>query len=600
MKSLTGLWKAMADDWSAICDTPIDRDWETVLDRVKDEGLSFLTITLPSFAADFERSLDAGGVGSNLFIGFKKRGGLPRFLSGFLLQIFDGRSLELLPEPSIHAIRAVRQLTLALKKVEINCTAEREQKALKGFKQCEIDLRRVLEGYDELPIEEFKRTSAILFGSTFDAVNRKVTTFNLEPGHGPGATADRKVGNQKFVQSEWTDRLEEYFPFGEYALPHWKWFSDNVPDYLSPEQERPVKITLVPKTLKTPRIIAVEPSYMQYMQQALMREFVDGIEGDSLSSMFAHFTDQTLNQESAREASRTRELATLDLSEASDRVLNRLVEDMLSPWPDLAGAVQACRSSSAQLDSGEIIPLVKFASMGSALTFPMEVMVFTTLIFMGLSRHALDESLDERFIRKFRGKVHVFGDDMIVPNHSVNDVVEILEAFGLKVNRTKSFSEGFFRESCGGDFYDGMAVKPIRLKHLAPTNHQSVPEVLSWTAFMNAAYAAGMVTAAKYCQEVLEGALNHRLPFVPPESGAVGVHRPSVLCTPERVNPDTQRPEVQAYIPVYANRNVAVDGIWALQKTLTGRWSDPMFRKHLLQSGRPLSSRMKRAWVAIA
>jgi hypothetical protein len=41
MKSLTGLWKAMADDQSAICDTPIDRDWETVLDRVKDEGMSF-------------------------------------------------------------------------------------------------------------------------------------------------------------------------------------------------------------------------------------------------------------------------------------------------------------------------------------------------------------------------------------------------------------------------------------------------------------------------------------------------------------------------------------------------------------------------------
>lgn len=600
MKSLTRLWKVMADDLSAICDTPTDRDVKTVLDRVEDEGLSFLTISLPAFGSDFETSLDQGRIGSNLFAGFSKKGGLPRFLSGFLLQIFDGQTLEILEEPNIHAIRAVRQLTLAFKKVEIRCTTAREQKALKGFESCEVDLRAVLDRYDELPIKEFRRVSSMLFGSVFNEANRKVNNFELRPGHGPGATADRKIGNQKFDQSEWTDRLEKYFPFGEYALPHWKWFSTHEPRYLSPEQERPVKITLVPKTLKTPRIIAIEPTCMQYMQQALMSEFTRGIQSDPLASQFAHFRLQSHNQEAAQEASRTGKLATLDLSEASDRVLNQLVLDMLSPWPDLSGAVQACRSTSAKLDNGKVIPLVKFASMGSALTFPVEVMVFTTLIFMGIHRSVGNVPFDEHFIRSFKGQVHVFGDDMIIPKYSVNDSIGILEAFGLKVNLTKSFWEGNFRESCGGDYFDGQSVKPFRLKQLPPVDYRSVPECMSWNAFMNAAFAAGMERTGTYAQGVIEKALNHRLPDVPPESGALGVVTPASLCVAERTNPDTHRPEVRSFVPYSPDRKVMVDGIWALQKTLTGTWTDPKSENHLLHSGRPLASRMKRAWVPLS
>jgi hypothetical protein len=597
MKSLTGLWKAMAEDYSAMCDTPIDRDFKTVTDRVEEEGISFLTITLPNFCADFETSLAQGFVGSNLFAGFRKRDGLPRFLSGFLLQIFDGHSLSLYPNPRVDAVRAVRNLCLLFKKVELECTDARNRAALDKYLQCEVDLQEVLDNYSSLPIKEFKRVSSILFGSVFDSLNQKVRSFELSPGHGSGATADRKVGNQKFEQSEWTDRLEEYFPFGEYALPHWKWFSSHAPRYLAPEEERPVRVHLVPKTLKTPRIIAIEPTCMQYMQQALMRELVDAIECDPLVGRITHFNDQALNRDAARRGSIYGELATLDLSEASDRVLNQLVIDMLSPWPDLSGAVQACRTRAAKLEDGTVVPLVKFASMGSALTFPLEAIVFTTIVTMGLIKSTGENISVGEALRTYKGDVHVYGDDMIVPTESVDVVSGLLETFGLKVNHSKSFSDGLFRESCGGDYFKGESVKPIRLKRIPPVTRRDVPEIVSWNAFMNASYEAGLLHSGKYAQRVLEKVLNHHLPRIPQNSGAIGIETPAVLCTADRVDPMTHLPQVSAYRAVDTDRKVGVDGVWALQKTLTGRWSDPAFARHLTHSGRPLSSRIKKSWV---
>ncbi len=599
MKSLTELWKAAARDLAAICGTPIERDIETMLARVESEGISFLTITLPQFASDMETCLAAERVESNLFNGFKRRGGLPAFLSGFLSQIFDERDLRILENPNIDAIRSVRRLCLLFKKMEFDCTPERQRAAIRKYVDCEADLQKVLDNYENLPIDEFKRISSILFGDVFDSANRKVQNFELVPGHGPGSTADGIVGNQKFAQSEWTDRLEEYFPYGQYVLPHWKYFKNHSPAYLTPDQERPVEVILVPKTLKTPRVIAREPVCMQYMQQALMHEFVRGIEGNPLSAPFTHFLDQTLNQEAAREASLTCDSATLDLSEASDRVLNALVVDMLAPWPDLSGAVQACRSTTAILPNDTKVSLVKFASMGSALCFPMEAMVFTTILFMGIQAHT-GNRLTVKELLSYRGRVHVYGDDMIVPSTSATEIIRLLEAFGLKVNHTKSFLDGKFRESCGGDYFNGRTVNPIRLKQAPPNNRRDTAEIANWTSVMNAFNQAGMARSYAFARETIELALGQRLVNVPRGSGAIGIEVDPILCVADRVNPNTHTGEVKSLRIVDVDRMVGVDDVWALQKTLSKSWSDPRFKDHLKYSGRPLSSRIKRAWVAIS
>jgi hypothetical protein len=80
---------------------------------------------------------------------------------------------------------------------------------------------------------------------------------------------------------------------------------------------------------------------MQYMQQGLMEVFVESIEGHDKHSWIVGFLDQQPNQLLAQEGSLTGKLATLDLSEASDRVSNQLVIEMLDRHTLTREAVQA-------------------------------------------------------------------------------------------------------------------------------------------------------------------------------------------------------------------------------------------------------------------
>nr|QDH86450.1 MAG: RNA-dependent RNA polymerase [Leviviridae sp.] len=77
-----------------------------------------------------------------------------------------------------------------------------------------------------------------------------------------------------------------------------------------------MKVIDVPKTMKTPRIIAMEPTAMQYAQQGILRLIQDAIKGSYLND-FIGLDDQEPNQLMARQGSAVGDLATLDLSEAS-------------------------------------------------------------------------------------------------------------------------------------------------------------------------------------------------------------------------------------------------------------------------------------------
>jgi len=164
-----------------------------------------------------------------------------------------------------------------------------------------------------------------------------VLNADLRPKHGPGKTADRLLGNEKYDNRTWHRRLEEnFFPSVEFMLPN-AGFHDilNDVDFLEPEAEMPVKVVSVPKTLKTPRIIAIEPTCVQYAQQALMEMFVDQLEKSNYLQGSIGFTDQKPNQEFAQAGSVDGSLATIDLSEASDRVSNLLVKRLFACFPRL-------------------------------------------------------------------------------------------------------------------------------------------------------------------------------------------------------------------------------------------------------------------------
>lgn len=597
MKSLTHLWRKVLEELGTWCHASTTLDFKKVESRVKHEGLSFLTITLPAFGKDFEKSLEEGLVDRSSFLGFARKGGLPLFLGGFLDRVFDRGTGRLLDDPDIDSIYAIRQLTLMFAKISLPCSQEREKSAMSGYIECEKEVRRNDALLPSELREEFRRMSLRLFGDVLAEVDRKVYDDELIPKHGPGATADRLRGNAKYDQSEWPSRLESVLPYGDYAIPNWRYnYRLDRVKLLEPRDERPVRVISVPKTLKTPRIIAIEPTCMQYTQQAIAEALVTCLEHDPVVRDMIGFSDQVPNQQLAELGSRVGSLATVDLSEASDRVSNQHVRTLLMHFPHLFGAVDASRSRKADVPGHGVIRLAKFASMGSALCFPIEAMVFLTIVFMAIQK-AHKRQLTRKDLQSYAGQVRVYGDDIIVPVDCIHPVTELLEAFGLKVNLGKTFWKGNFRESCGRDYYDGTDVSIVRVRHEFPSSQADVSEVISLVSLRNQFYAAGLWTTSGWLDSRIEAILGD-FPYVAPTSPVLGRH--SFLGYEiQRMHPELHSPLVKGYVVRSRKPLSKVTGEGALLKWFLKRGDLPFAdRDHLERTGRPDAVDIKLRWAS--
>jgi len=556
-----------------IADVSDSRDLDYIRSRIEHEGMSFLTITLPSFARDFERSLANGSVDSNLFRNFRKRLAIPAFLQGMLSQVFDMETGRILNEQSTNSgvssdictlVESVRQICLTFKRVKIECTPKRVQSALDSFISIEQSFETFL-----LPDESHQDFLDVTFLLWSDLV-RPFRIDQIIPKHGPGSTADGVRGNSKYRWQQWHDRLEPYFPLIDSAFPLGMPMDAeeliNV-TILCPDKEIPVKVTPVPKTLKGPRVIALEPCCVQYAQQGIMRWLVKRLKDHPISSGHVNFDDQTINQALALTSSSSGQLATIDLSDASDRVPRDLALEMFRFNPVLQEAIEACRSTKAEMPDGRIIgPLNKFASMGSALCFPVEAMYFYTICVIALLK---SQNLPVTSVNVFNVTrlVHVFGDDIIVPSANANVVLDYLQKYNCKVNTNKTFLTGKFRESCGVDAYDGQLVSPTYLGTLCPENKRQASQIISWVATANLFYKRGYWRTAQLLFDKVERIVGS-LPYVSENSEGLG--RISFLGyrTIERWNESYQRFEVKTLVPQEVYRTDRLSGYGALQKSL--------------------------------
>ncbi len=498
MKSLVTLHLAVLRDAGFLCATNVSRDAERLIARTEHEGESFLTLTLPLFVKALEKGLHDGLWPRHDVTNFNHVKGLPAFLRGFLSLVFhDDGSIR--DDPDANAIWAVRQIGNLSQKIERDCTPSRVDAAYDTFIETDKELRRHFE--DSNPSEQlwaaFDKAALALFGDIFNQLETRVANWEMIPRHGPGAVADRLDHVQRWEFDYWTERLEQVFP-------SWRYTSNTagqvIRELVPIEDEIPVRVIDVPKTQKTPRIIAIEPSTVQYAQQGLKRELYTLIGESDLSGILG-FTDQERNQKLALEGSVDGSLATLDLSEASDRVHVQVVERLFARWPHLSDYVLGTRSMVADV-RGEKLNLAKFASMGSALTFPVEAMVFTIIAFMGSKESGVPLSA-----RAARGRISVYGDDIIVPVNAVGDVVGYLEAFGFKVNKHKSFWTGRFRESCGKEYYAGTDVSIVRLRAELPSSRHDAALVNRLSDFRNRAYRSGLWQTVKAVDEMLDRVL---------------------------------------------------------------------------------------------
>lgn len=595
MKRPIAFLKVLLDELGRRCGVSTIQDWKTVLERYEHEGWSFFTITLPTFSRDLEKGLENGFVGHDQYRSFSRYGELPRFLGGFLDLVFDRKTGRLLDFPSVDAIYAIRQFSLACGKMELECTVKRTHAAMLRYVECEQDVKRFDKEISANNWEVFDRVGSLLWRELFSHVDESLHAEYTLPKHSSGSTADGLRGNMKYNQKVWTSRLEEEFPAWRYLFSS---FSSNdeldAVHFLEPGQELPVKVIPVPKTQKTPRIIAMEPTCMQYTQQSILELLVHEMVRDNHASHFISSEDQIPNREMARFGSRSKEqnrLATLDLSDASDRVSYQHVLHLLRRNTLLRGAVDACRSRKADVPGFGVLRLAKFASMGSALCFPFEALVFCTIVFVGIER-SLRRRLTERDILSLFGQVRVYGDDIIVPVCYAQTVVNSLHDFGLVVNRSKSFWNGYFRESCGGDYYDGYDVSVTRIRRMLPTSRRDVSEVVAAVSLRNHLYEAGFEASVDYLDEMI----GEIIPFPQIESLTSPLlgrltYGP-VLGT--SVDNDLQVPLVRGARVVSTLPTSELDGYGALMKYFLRRGNLPSEDEmHLHRAGRPVSARIK-------
>jgi hypothetical protein len=632
MKSLMSLWSCMANELAVRCCTSAVRDIKYVENRVEHEGLWFLAVTLASYGKAIERWLDHGFVVPWDVPGFRSPGrltGLPAFLGGFLGRVFDVASGVLLEKPDIEAIYAVRQLTLAFSKIALPdnssngkvslkggrkvVSEKRERRAMLEYLQCENDVREADSLIFDHDLIEFRRVSTLLYGELFTKLDRKVRAGELTPKHGPGSTADHVAGNAKWNQRNWPARLLAVFPPEEFLIANER--LDRVSSLykeltiVEPDAEVPVRVTTVPKTLKTPRIIAMEPVAMQYAQQSVLGAFRDSLEEDSTLRRMIGIEDQDPNREMARVGSLRGDLATLDLSEASDRVSISHVNALLADFPALHRAVMSSRSLKARVPGKGVITLSKFASMGSALCFPVEAMVFLTIIFVGIQKELRTPLSRGSLIKAFRGRVRVFGDDLIVPRDFVLSVVHELENFGLRVNVDKSFWTGGFRESCGREYYNGHDVSIVRIRRVLPSRRQDAEGVMSAVSLRNQAYWSGLWQTARWLDDYLKELLIE-FPTVLPTSPLLG--RESALgFTFHTLDPNTHGPLTKGYYVRARSPRDPLEGEGALLKCLirnpdvlperevnvkNGFDVASVDDRHLERSGRPERVSIKLGW----
>lgn len=378
------------------------------------------------------------------------------------------------------------------------------------------------------------------------------------PQHGPGGTAglgrsdlDTKYRNLAHDQRSWYAFRQPFSNYSNFAC----------------QSSRVSQTIFVAKNYKSFRTISMEPVTLQYLQQQVWHAIDEKVQRYSYLRSRIGFHEQERNQQLAKEGSFSREYATIDLSAASDSVTWQLVKALFG-GTKLFRYLFATRSTHTVLPDGTFLELKKFAPMGSALCFPIETLIFASICEFVTMEHGV------------AGDYSVFGDDIIVPTRCVQDVIHCLELSGFSVNTDKSFTsvDSPFRESCGGEYWNGIDVTPMRISRKY-TSRYFPKQYQALVSGCNAAYAKGF----SYLRQLY--LLKLRELRVVPYFSPAHVQGPSYsnYHAKERYNKSLQRFEVR---------------VTQLHSKSASRRNDVMALDHWLQSNRDRDIPIEEPFVA--
>lgn len=477
---------------------------------LEEHGIAFATLVLPAAGKWLDHCIANGAISGHrpLYHGRRSESKIPKYQWYLWDRIFDDEGV-LRENPDHTAMFFLRQSYYFAKKLNIDCEKEKTFAAVESFIALERSLPlsnpnswdsdspfwssptghpiwgesayhpRQDDLFDSklssLPSFHWKKFRALC--RTWATSLGHLDVLSLEPKHGPGAVSDA-VPEIKYDFTIWPKKLNSIFPADWFA-------SHDFHDRTKSDVEIGSIMHAVPKTQKGPRLIAAEPTAHQWAQGALQRWLEEKVKASPLA-LSIDFRNQSYSQRLALESSRTGEYATVDLSEASDRVTTRLVEYVFQGHETLLDCLHACRtrfitipSSLSRHGADEMVALRKFSTMGSAVTFPIQTIIFTLMGHFALMWEDEDWDTSLRGMRNRAHRVRVFGDDIIIDARAYGKLVSILDECLLRVNRDKSFHQGLFREACGMDAFDGVDVTPAYIRSpYSPRKPESLASVL--------------------------------------------------------------------------------------------------------------------------
>lgn len=434
--------------------TDMDLDpWSVsyAVNRLKNEGVRFLTVTLPALAKSVLSSLELGYFDRPTSFAWKGRS--LRFMRSSLLKIFNPDDGTVNTDHNVVAqgLAEVRQVCEYFYKMAFSFTDEENEHAIEKYKDKEKELAttKFCPFWLEQLRKDFETNhsylSALLPHQVFSSSRPRYTSgsfFESEKGIHPYYIAKQVAGD--IVP-------EKLKPFSGYFKP----YPSSPPDFKY-HAERRCQVLFVPKDSRGPRVISKEPLSNLRAQMSYFDTVTELLEVHTKGRV--QFTDQTIFRELACKGSLDRSMACLDLKDASDSVHRRLVKHLFRHSPAMRYFTENTRSTHAVLPTGGTLQLEKLAGMGSGLTFPTMALV----IFLSICSH-VSRQVGVSY-KDICPHVYVYGDDVIVPSKYYHLALAALQSSGLTVNRQKSFHKSLFRESCGGDYYYGQDVTPVRLK----------------------------------------------------------------------------------------------------------------------------------------
>lgn len=596
------------------------KDQQRLVTLIENRGLPFLMVDLANLGKHLDRCLSkkeytSSGLPASRPISARVQ--IPMLFRGLYLLVFD-QSGKLKENVDGTALFFLRQLLHGAKRAKIMCSDAATQEAFAGFHAAEDSLPVPHPWWDDEQgtISEenifpgFARESSYVARADQAQVShRSLATldevFRLLLGelgrynpadhrfsHGTGSVSDLAPECNRYEFRSWSRMLETVYPYADTAFYSYaSWMHNLLEDSDARDLSSPSKLLAVVKTLTKPRLIASEPVANMFCQQNVRRYMYKRVE-NSIVGEFIRFTDQTQNQRLCLSASLDGSLATIDLSEASDRVSCMCVGNVFRHQWSVLRALRACRTPYCETPDRGTVKLRKYSTMGNATTFPVQSLIFLGIALAGTLGDDGVVTIDR--IKALKDKVSVFGDDIIVPTDSVGAVIKLLEVLHFKVNVHKSFYEGNFRESCGVDAFQGMNVTPVYWRTLFTGSPESYDATV---ATANNFYKRFLVVTSQVVQETLSGG-RIRIPLVPCDSGAFGFYsfvKPRVYSR-KRYNAGLQREEYFLPCLSMASEVVCPDDDTVMFQFFT-ELPDPLSKWKPGVKGRPVL-KVQHKWVS--